>query len=267
MNYKELYKEHLTGVKVEDLSKKYKISVGNIRYNWKKLDLKGSNRKYTFNEKYFDVIDTPNKAYILGFLHADGYVDSTGRIGWNIVADDSDILEFIKDELEYDKEIIYKEPNVRIVDDREYVCRLQAVLKFYSKYMVNSLAQYTITPNKTFTCELPNIDPFLIPHFLRGSFDGDGGILKSLANKKTMNYIYGFMLCGNPTYIEQVRKYLMDNGIKTHYIKNGNIGYIRTRSQKELLSLYYLLDIENQFSLPRKKSKWEEFLKVKFNKQ
>ena len=29
-------------------------------------------RKYKLNEEYFDNIDTPNKAYILGFLYADG---------------------------------------------------------------------------------------------------------------------------------------------------------------------------------------------------
>lgn len=30
------------------------------------------NRQYKINEYYFDNIDTPNKAYILGFLYADG---------------------------------------------------------------------------------------------------------------------------------------------------------------------------------------------------
>lgn len=32
-------------------------------------------RKYTFNEEIFDIIDNEEKAYWLGFLAADGYVD------------------------------------------------------------------------------------------------------------------------------------------------------------------------------------------------
>ena len=31
-------------------------------------------RKYKINEHYFDTIDTPNKAYVLGFLYADGFL-------------------------------------------------------------------------------------------------------------------------------------------------------------------------------------------------
>lgn len=38
-------------------------------------------RKYTINEKYFEKVDTPEKAYILGLLYADGYnSEKTGRI-------------------------------------------------------------------------------------------------------------------------------------------------------------------------------------------
>ena len=33
----------------------------------------------TYNKNYFDVIDTPTKAYWLGFLYADGYVTSKNR--------------------------------------------------------------------------------------------------------------------------------------------------------------------------------------------
>ena len=50
-------------------------------------------RKYNLDEHYFDKIDTPNKAYILGLLFADGnnsLVKSTIRI--SLQESDKDIL-------------------------------------------------------------------------------------------------------------------------------------------------------------------------------
>lgn len=64
------------------------------------LEMNGINRtysarrKHTLNEHYFDKIDTPNKAYILGLFYADGYNSldkSTVRL--QLQYSDVDILE------------------------------------------------------------------------------------------------------------------------------------------------------------------------------
>lgn len=34
----------------------------------------GSPRSYNLKEDYFDVVDTPSKAYLLGFIYADGSI-------------------------------------------------------------------------------------------------------------------------------------------------------------------------------------------------
>lgn len=51
-----------------------KTTIGTLlKNNGIKLNKNGiSQRKYYVDEYYFDNIDTPNKAYILGFLYADG---------------------------------------------------------------------------------------------------------------------------------------------------------------------------------------------------
>ena len=44
-----------------------------------------------------------------------------------------------------------------------------------SKHMCESLEKYGLTQNKTFTITFPNfLNEKLIPHFIRGYFDGDG---------------------------------------------------------------------------------------------
>ena len=35
--------------------------------------------EYNYNEKYFETIDSEHKAYWLGFLYADGYVEPIYR--------------------------------------------------------------------------------------------------------------------------------------------------------------------------------------------
>lgn len=54
-------------------------------------------RKYDLNQEYFDVIDTQNKAYFLGFLYADGNVSkSNNAIQIGLESRDLHILESLK---------------------------------------------------------------------------------------------------------------------------------------------------------------------------
>ena len=64
---------------------------------------KGSNsRSKSLNENYFNVIDTPNKAYVLGWIVSDGYV-SKNKLVFGLK--DLEILEFIKKELDSNHKI------------------------------------------------------------------------------------------------------------------------------------------------------------------
>ena len=58
-----------------------------------------SNRKHDFNQEFFDIIDTEEKAYILGFIYADGCNNrhpSTGELSIAQMERDIDILLKIK---------------------------------------------------------------------------------------------------------------------------------------------------------------------------
>lgn len=58
-------------------------------------------RQYTLNENYFDVIDTPNKAYLIGLLWADGYnCVKKDEIKLALQARDRDILDKMNIELD-----------------------------------------------------------------------------------------------------------------------------------------------------------------------
>lgn len=134
-----------------------------------------SKRRYELNTKYFDSINTPNKAYILGFLYADGSnCKSKGTITMSLQEEDKDILERIRLEvgsacpLEY---LDYSEKH-----DFGYNYKNQYRLKFHSSHMCNSLEEMGMVPNKSLVLDFPDIAEDLYSHFIRGYFDGDGSV-------------------------------------------------------------------------------------------
>ena len=63
---------------------KYVVKYGIAR------SLSDAKRKYTLNQKFFEEIDSKEKAYWLGFLYADGYISKGGIIELSLKSTDSD---------------------------------------------------------------------------------------------------------------------------------------------------------------------------------
>jgi len=133
--------------------------------------------KYHCNYHYFDQIDTPNKAYILGFLYADGcnYMnDKSATYHWQIELQrqDADILRDMMAEIEYDGKLREVTHHYTDRPDTEsvmfYVC---------NHHMCDALNRAGVHPHKTYTTTWPEWLPdHLVPHFIRGLLDGDGCI-------------------------------------------------------------------------------------------
>ena len=136
--------------------------------------------KYHCNYHYFDQIDTPNKAYILGFLYADGcnYMnDKNATYHWQIELQrqDADILRDMMRELEYDgklREVTHRYTHRKDVETSMfYVC---------NHHMCDALCRVGVHPHKTYDTTWPEWMPDeLVPHFIRGLLDGDGCIHKT----------------------------------------------------------------------------------------
>lgn len=122
----------------------------------------------SWNEHYFDEL-TPDGAYILGLHIADGYLGSTKhRIGFT--QGDPDILYRISDILDF-------EGNFRNWKGR---CIWELILN--SKHAWELLANEYGIPvggEKSYTVRIPKAvreHTALLPHFVRGLFDGDGSV-------------------------------------------------------------------------------------------
>jgi hypothetical protein len=143
------------------------------------------NKKYHYNENYFQNIDTEAKAYFLGFVFADGgiYIRKRSEF-WieksftiNLAEQDRHILEFFKKELGYEAPLHFREGKefVSPINNRQYKRKNQYALSISSTKFVDHLINLGLGNRKTYMeLKIPNIPDNLIRHFIRGFFDGDG---------------------------------------------------------------------------------------------
>ena len=173
-NIIQLYKEEQMSAR--QIAKQYIVSGDVIRriLSDNGIDIKRHYRQ-TFNECYFDNIDTPNKAYLLGFLYADGCINKNNVISFTVHKNDKEILEMYVSELKATNQIacVKNKPHVR--------------LDFCSKHMCDTLINLGCGRNKTNSLEFPTISEIYKYDFIRGFMDGDGCI--SVKNQGYHKYI------------------------------------------------------------------------------
>lgn len=117
---------------------------------------------------FFDNIDTEEKAYILGFLLADGWITSDGKyVGFCVTESDVDILEKIKAALK-------SKSKIATPTNSGFKSRPRKTLEIGSIYLVKALVNLGVTTTKSYDARLPTISKHLLLHLLRGLFDGDG---------------------------------------------------------------------------------------------
>lgn len=146
------------------------------------------NRRYSRNQNYFDQIDTPNKAYILGMLYADGNNHlKHNSITLTLQESDKELLLAVKEELKYNGPLRFiplhdKNPNYQN----------QYCLCINDEYMSQKLAELGVVNAKSLVLEFPSfLDPNLLSHFIRGYFDGDGNIYYDKKRNKCQTQTVG----------------------------------------------------------------------------
>lgn len=154
-------------------------------------DAKRFHRKYKLNEHYFDEIDTPNKAYILGLLHADGCnKPDKGTVSIGLQESDKDLLETIRLEIGSEKPLRFIDNSNKHTFGYNYENMYE--LNMFSVHMCEQLIDKGIVPNKSLVIGFPEwLDKKLISHYVRGVFDGDGCICQPSKGNTVLTSIIG----------------------------------------------------------------------------
>lgn len=139
-----------------------------------------NNTIYSVDESYFSNLDTQEKAYILGWMYADGNVTPEGKFRIQIQSGDDYILHWIKEQVKYTG------PLYNILPPKKFPHRKnQTCLSINRKVMTTDLIKLGCVLNKSLVLTFPTNDMVphgLMPHFIRGFFDGDGCISNGAAS-------------------------------------------------------------------------------------
>lgn len=143
-------------------------------------------RKYKLHENYFDNIDTPNKAYVLGLMCADGCNYPPKRTAFiSLQESDREVLEKIKKELKSEQPLkIIDQSKIGDKRGNGYSYNNMCTFYIYSGHICHSLTNLGVVKNKSLVLEFPNINEELYSHFIRGYFDGDGSIYQNKNNNR-----------------------------------------------------------------------------------
>jgi len=161
---------------------------------------RGGYRKPAWNERFFDEW-SPEMAYVLGFIWADGSVHWRSP-GYKIsmAQMESEILKDIA------KSMGCKRPKAVSQHKTSGIFSIQVS----SKYAVKRLIEIGIVPRKSF-CDpaYPKIEAFE-SHFVRGFFDGDGSFYNGKQTKAS-TYRTEIIFNGSRFFLEGVERTLRKN--------------------------------------------------------
>lgn len=208
-------------------------------------------RKYYFNNSIFDIIDSKEKAYWLGFLYADGYI-LTQRGGFGIALKESDVghLQKFVHFLSVNTEDCIKYNN------STNSCKVQLC----DIHLWERLVELGFTPNKSYdktTTVFDNMPADLKKFFLLGFWDGDGYV--SISNeKKNLTGCVSNNVALIQSFIIFINRHFGKDW--THLIMSDNYPRIRicTNKAKQFLDwLYY--DTDSSIQLERKYNTYKNF--------
>jgi intein/homing endonuclease len=129
--------------------------------------------------------ESPELAYILGLWASDGCVYENRM---QLLMNDYDVIEWVAKTIGFTGTIKEVEHHGGFYNKTSEITSIGYLIRFRSNEVRGIFNSYGITAKKSLTIEFPKLQKELIPHFIRGVFDGDGGIY--VAQRKINGKLY-----------------------------------------------------------------------------
>lgn len=267
----EIKNRYINRESIASLAKSYHKSTNYIYRVLNKYDiceLRRTRREYNYDSHIFQNIDTEEKAYWLGFLYADGCI--TKRNGNNFYSEieiglqytDLDHLKKFVKFISPKKDIPIK---IKINTDSNGNKHKSCYLKINNIKMANDLIKNGCTPKKSLTLTFPSKDivpKHLLPHFIRGAFDGDGSVYYHIDKRRNFKIQLAFSYISSLEFCKEMQRVLVENCIVHKYTKlqqNGKAFMFCYCGNKQCKKIFKYLYSNATVYLQRK---FEKFIAV-----
>lgn len=205
-NIQEAIKLYKNGMSLTQISKQIGIDRRRLSRDFKKngIVIVQNGQKYNYNQNIFEQIDTEEKAYWLGFLYADGYINDRS-------------IELTLQENDYDHLVKFRE----FIGDESIQITYRESTNSYRIYIgckkiAQDLIKLGCVQAKSYILKFPTLEQvpeYLVHHFMRGYFDGDGSIgnYKPPKNNRGTKKQLHFSVVGTPEFLNEYEKYILQD--------------------------------------------------------
>lgn len=256
-NFVDICSAYQQGFSMKSIADNSSLSEWNIRKILlaNNIPIRGLNNKGNRIEDYFSVIDTPEKAYLLGMIQTDGSVHITHRNALLSITQHKDYAWYIEDML--------LDFSDKVCNTKDRNCRQ---LQIGSKSIVNDLINMGIVPNKTNKQTDEDINKLWesVPiefkgDFIRGCIDGDGHVT-FYTQQKAINESCSIGFCSvKEILVDKIIEFINTKfNYKCGKNKNGNVYrlYITDRKKAIEIGKYLYSNFKYPFGHPKKSAAW-----------
>lgn len=232
---------------------------------------KNGTSKRSLRHNFFKDIKTELQAYLLGFHAADGSIDlkrHTLRV--KLTEQDSEIIDLFKESISPEAHTRRVKGFDSIIREKMTTTKTSFEVNISSKVLINDIIELGFGPNKTYKeLHLPDINPELIRHFIRGYFDGDGMITGSVRKANPNNREKNPRVTSSIqiesktiTLLEEIQAWMLKEGVKVNinYIKRDNLHRLISSSRVEIKKIFHILYDNSSFYLQRKFNKFNYYV-------
>lgn len=228
-----------------------RLNVGKTTVNRWAKDLGFYFRKHTVNDNYFKNL-SPDMAYILGYVSADGSVAwdvFKGYYGLTITAAEKDKNHLEKTRLimKSTKPLLYSGPtkSYRLIVNNKQICK--------------DLMKFGIVPRKSLIIKFPDLPKLYLKDFIRGYIDGDGSL--RYFNRPRSPYFELLVCSGSRDFIVTLEEKIFQQlNINSRVTKTKNNCFLLRYSCQRGLKLAQWIYEDASLYLPRKFIIYQEAL-------